>query len=99
MSPNKPRDNWITLIIFPINLHDNIEILNKELNMEKQNFTAKYSPTTNRVRIHANSTEFYPKYLKYLFEYLKIPQNATIVFNDKKIKGGIEELIKEETLL
>lgn len=55
--------------------------------MKKVN--AKYSPSTNRITISANSTEFYPMYLKYLFEYLKVPANATIVFNDTTIKGGI----------
>lgn len=57
--------------------------------------TAKYSPSTNRVTIKAKSTDFYPNYLKYLFEYLRIPKNATIVFQDKTIIGGIEKWLKE----
>ena len=57
--------------------------------------TAKYYPTTNTVRIKANSTEFYPQYLKYLFSYLNIPLNATIIFLDKTIKGGIEQWLKQ----
>lgn len=57
--------------------------------------SAKYFPSANTVRIDANSTEFYPKYLKYLFEYLKIPQDAKIVFKDKTIKGGIKEWLQE----
>lgn len=61
----------------------------------KNNTTAKYSPSTNRVTIKAKSTDFYPKYLMYLFEYLRIPKNATIVFTDRTIKGGIEQWLKE----
>lgn len=58
--------------------------------------TARYAPTTNTVHINADSTEFYPLYVKYLFEYLKIPQNATIVFKDKTIKGGVKEWLAQE---
>lgn len=60
-----------------------------------KSFNAKYSPSTNRVKINANSTEFYPMYLKYLFEYLKIPANATIIFKDKVIKGGINAWLEQ----
>ena len=42
--------------------------------------TVQFYPKVNKVKIDANSTAFYPQYLKYLFEYLKIPQNATIIF-------------------
>lgn len=56
---------------------------------------ARYYPKIKKVKIDANSTEFYPQYLKYLFEYLKIPQNATIVFKDRTIKGGIEAWLQE----
>ena len=56
---------------------------------------AQYYPKVNKVKIDANSTEFYPQYLKYLFEYLKIPQNATIIFKDKTIIGGIKAWLKE----
>lgn len=58
--------------------------------------TAKYSPTTNTVHINANSTDFYPRYAMYLFEYLKIPKNATIVFKDRTIKEGINAWLAEE---
>lgn len=58
--------------------------------------TATYYPSKNKVKIKANSTDFYPQYLKYLFEYLKIPTNATIVFNDKTIKGGINNWLNKE---
>lgn len=58
--------------------------------------TVRYFPTSNRVRISANSTEFYPMYVKYLFEYLKIPKNATIQFKDKTINGGIEEWLNQK---
>ena len=33
-----------------------------------------------------------------LFEYLKIPQTATIIFKDKTIVGGVAAWIKEENL-
>lgn len=56
--------------------------------------TVQFYPKINKVKIDANSTEFYPQYLKYLFEYLKIPQNATIIFKDKTIIGGINEWLK-----
>ena len=56
--------------------------------------TVQFYPKVNKVKIDANSTEFYPQYLKYLFEYLKIPQNATIIFKDKTIIGGINEWLK-----
>lgn len=56
--------------------------------------TVQFYPKINKVKIDANSTAFYPQYLKYLFEYLKIPQNATIIFKDKTIIGGINEWLK-----
>lgn len=56
----------------------------------------KYFPTANTVRIRANSTDFYPMYLKYVLEYLKIPQNAKIVFKDKTIEGGIKQWLNQE---
>lgn len=56
--------------------------------------TTHYFPSSNTVRIKADSTDFYPLYLKYLFEYLNIPQNAKIIFLDKTIPGGIEEWLK-----
>jgi hypothetical protein len=62
--------------------------------MEKA--TATYYPSVNKVKINANSTQFIPGYVKYLFEYLKIPQNATIQFKDKTIKGGVVAWLKEE---
>lgn len=55
----------------------------------------RYFPKANKVRIPAKSTEYYPQYLQYLFECLKIPQNVTIVFKDKTIVGGIPEWLKE----
>ena len=56
--------------------------------------TVQFYPKVNKVKIDADSTAFYPQYLKYLFEYLKIPQNATIIFKDKTIIGGINEWLK-----
>ena len=53
--------------------------------------TAKYSPTTNTVRIKAKSNEITQTYLTYIFEHLKIPHNAKIVFLDKTIKGITKE--------
>lgn len=63
---------------------------------EKKTVSVKYFPTSNTVRIKANSTDFYPMYLKYVFEYLKIPQNATIHFKDKVIEGGIKQWLNQE---
>lgn len=60
--------------------------------------TVQFYPKVNKVKINADSTAFYPQYLKYLFEYLKIPQNATIIFKDKTISKGIEAWIKETNL-
>ena len=61
-----------------------------------RNTTAQYYKKTNKIKINANSTDFYPQYLKYLFEYLKVPQNATIVFNDKTIKGGVKKWLENQ---
>ena len=63
--------------------------------MPTKKIKAQYYPKVKKVKIDANSTDFYPQYLKYLFEYLKIPQNATIVFNDKTIIGGIQKWLQE----
>ena len=62
---------------------------------KKKTCKATYYPSTNTVHIKAQSSDFIPQYLKYLFEYLKIPQNATIVFTDKTIIGGIEKWLKQ----
>ena len=59
----------------------------------KQQIT--YYPKANTVHLPIKSTEVYPKYLYYVFEYLKIPHNAKLKFTDKTIKGGIEEWLKE----
>lgn len=56
---------------------------------------AMYYPRSNKVRINAKSTEFVPAYVKYLFEYLKIPQDATIVFTDRTIEGGVKEWLNK----
>ena len=58
--------------------------------------SAKYYASVNKVKIKAKSTEFYPQYLYYLFIYLKIPLNATIVFTDKTIVGGITALLNQK---
>lgn len=55
----------------------------------------RYFPSIKTVKIRARSTEFYPMYVKYLFEYLKIPQNATIQFLDRTIIGGVEKWLQE----
>lgn len=62
--------------------------------MKKVN--ARYMPSTNTVYIKAKSTDFYPQYLSYVFVYLKIPQNAKIVFTDKTIPKGITQWLAEE---
>lgn len=63
--------------------------------MVNKHANVQYYPKVKKVKIDANSTDFYPQYLKYLFEYLKIPQNATIIFKDKKIIGGIEKWLEK----
>ena len=64
--------------------------------MHNNKALVQYYPKIKKVKINKNSTEFYPLYLKYLFEYLKIPQTATIIFKDKTIIGGIEMWLKEK---
>lgn len=54
----------------------------------------QYFPKTRKVKIDAYSTDFYPAYLKYLFEYMHISPKSTIVFKDKTIKG-IDSWIQE----
>lgn len=62
--------------------------------MEKH-VSISYNKQRKTIRIKAESREFYPQYLKYLLEYLKLPLNATIIFTDKTIKGGIERWLTE----
>lgn len=57
--------------------------------MVKQKYTLRYYPSSKRVRINAKSTEISKTYLRYKFETLKIPLEATIIFKDKIIQGGI----------
>lgn len=64
--------------------------------MSKQKVIVRYYPSVNRVRINAKSKEVYKTYLQYKFEILKIPSNATIIFKDKTIQGGIEQWLKQE---
>lgn len=58
--------------------------------------SVRYYPKVKKVKINTDSTAFYPAYLKYLFEYLKIPQTATIIFKDRTIIGGVEAWLKEK---
>lgn len=57
----------------------------------------KYNKRTKMVFIGAKSTEFYPQYLKYMLQYLHIPEDCHLHFTDKTIKGGIEEFVKINT--
>ena len=57
--------------------------------------SVRYFPAANTVRIKTESKNILPLYAKYLFQYLKIPLNATIRFTDRTIKGGINEWLKE----
>lgn len=68
--------------------------MNTLKNPEWKKAMAHYYPNSNKVRIKAKSTEFYPQYLKYLFEYLRIPQDATIIFEDKTIVGGVKKWLE-----
>ena len=54
-----------------------------------------YYPSTNIVKINVSSSEVYPIYLKYVFEYLKIPADADIIFKDRRIVGGVRQWRKE----
>ena len=58
----------------------------------------QYYPKVKKVKIDAESSAFYPQYLKYLFEYLKISPKATIIFKDKTIVGGIDVWLKENKI-
>ena len=58
--------------------------------------TARYYPSTNKLKINGKSTQFYKPYIKYLFECLKIPHNATIVFKDRTYTGGLEEWLQKK---
>jgi hypothetical protein len=53
-----------------------------------------YYPNSEKVRIHTHSDNLYPKYLKYLLEYLKIPSGTRIVFDNKTIEEGINQWLK-----
>lgn len=61
----------------------------------KKTCSVQYYPKAKNVRVKALSTNFYPMYVKYMFEYLKIPLNVKITFNDRTIEGGIEAWLKE----
>ena len=65
--------------------------------IEKKKVSVRYFPSANTIRIATKSTNILPLYAKYLFQYLKLPSNATIRFNDRTIKGGIDEWLKETT--
>ena len=43
-----------------------------------------HNQKTNTVFFDAEKEKFYPGYLKYLLEYLKIPANAKLVFKGSK---------------
>lgn len=46
---------------------------------------ATYNEENNKFLINASATDFVPKYLKYVMEYLKVPADAEIIFlKDKK---------------
>ena len=54
------------------------------------NVRIKFFPKSKKVRIYTTSDKFYPRYLKYLLEYLKIPSGIKIQFNDMTIEEGID---------
>ena len=58
--------------------------------------TARYYPSTNKLKINGKSTQFYKTYIKYLFVYLRVPYNATIVFKDRTFTGGLEEWLQKK---
>ena len=53
----------------------------------------KYTKYNNTVKMDIHSSQVLPKYLYYVFDYLKIPKNATIVFTDKTVKGGVQHVL------
>lgn len=65
--------------------------------MNKENWkkvSVKYFPKANSLHIQTKSTDFYPQYLKYYLQYLRIPENAKLIFTDKTFNGGVIEMIK-----
>ena len=45
-----------------------------------------YNKQNNTLTFECKSSELLPAYLHYLLEYHKLPETATIVFNDKSVK-------------
>ena len=47
---------------------------------EREYAQVTYNSETNAVYFDAEKEKFYPGYLKYLMEYLKIPADAKLIF-------------------
>ena len=47
---------------------------------EREKVQITYDATTNTAHFNAEKEKFYPGYLKYLMEYLKIPTDAKLIF-------------------
>lgn len=47
---------------------------------KRKSVTISYDPKNNIVYIQAKQSDFVPKYLEYLLEYLEVPKTAKIIF-------------------
>lgn len=47
---------------------------------EREKVQVTYDATTNTAHFDAEKEKFYPGYLKYMMEYLKIPADAKLIF-------------------
>lgn len=56
------------------------------MSTQRKNVQIMYNEKDNTVIINDFSNKILPDYLKYLFEYLKIPTNTQIFFLDKAFK-------------
>lgn len=59
---------------------------------ETKEATLTLNKLKKTVSINTASTDFVPRYLKYLFEYQRIPNNYKIIFTDKTFEN-IEDFI------
>lgn len=64
---------------------DYVEVLIKETTKKSQRKSTEleYNKKANIVKIFGSKDDFNKDYLKYLLEYLEIPTNAQIIFENK----------------
>lgn len=66
--------------------------------MEKEphkSVSISYNAETNTIFIGARKSEFVPKYLDYALEYLKLPKDATRVFEEEFIPWENYDVVKD----